>query len=209
MSYYVRGRRPPLGLSAGSTALVSTGANVVVPGSGPIVAVGLGVLDSLFGGARDKARQARETWFEQGARQGSVTSARVLIGGTQNTGSNERPMYEAGIQRLLADPRTASTMRAAQTLGPYWDSTDNETSDKMRAAVERELIELSTPVPGSTSFVPAAPSTAPLPSTSNGAPQFAPAVTAPSNWWPWALGAAGVLGAVLILPQIIGPSRRR
>jgi hypothetical protein len=190
-----------LGLSAGTTALVSTGANVVVPGSGPIVAVGIGVLNSLFGNDRDAKRLAREQWFEQGGKQGSPTAARVLIGGTQNTGSNEIPFYQAGIKRLLADPLSAPTMQRALSIGPYWDTTDDAESSNMRALVENELLSL-------TSTPPSGPS-----STSGGAGGGAhtlPAMTttAPYNWLPWILGGAGVVAAAVVLPRISRRGRR-
>lgn len=205
MSYYVQAaRRPPLGLSAGTTALVAAGGNVLIPGSGPVIAVGAGIFNALFGGNKDASRQAREQVFEQAARQGSVVAARVLIGGTQNTASHEIPMYRDGINKMLADPRTAPTMQAAQSQGAYWDSSDNETSDKMRAAVENELIALGRVVPSaggaSTSSTPATGTTATL----------APVVArAGFNWVPWALGGTGVVAALLVLPALLGGNRRR
>jgi len=36
---------------------------------------------------------------------------------------------------LRAAPRTSPTMVTAKSIGPYWDSTDNATSDNMRALV--------------------------------------------------------------------------
>jgi hypothetical protein len=201
VSSYVHGDR--LGVSAGTTALVSTGANVIVPGSGPIVAVGISVLNSLFSGNQDAARLAREQWFEQAAKQRSPTAARVMIGGTTNTASHEIPFYQAGIQRLLADPSSAPTMQAALAVGGYWDSTDNATSDKMRALIENELEQLATTIPTTPS--------GPVPGAAGGrAQQLPPVVTrAPFNWTPYLLaGAAGVV-ALFVVPRIIAPSRRR
>jgi hypothetical protein len=188
-------------VSAGATALISTGANVVVPGSGPIIAVGLSVFNSLFGGNQDAARQAREQVFEQAARQGSPTAARIMIGGTQNTASHEIPYYQDGIKRLLADPRSAPTMQQGFALGPYWDSTDNATSDKMRALVENELEQLATTVPTTSTG-------GNVPSSSS--PQQLPPVrtVAPFNWTPLLLAGAAGVGAFVILPRIIRPSRR-
>ena len=195
-----------LGLSAGTTALVSTGANLLVPGSGPIVAVGSGILSSLFGNDRDATRLAREQWFEQGAKQGSVIAARILIGGTQNTGGNEIPYYQAGINRLLADPRSAPTMRAALNAGAFWDSTDDAVSSKMRAAVENELLQLasSSPMPAGSGGTITGP-------TSPSSPHMLPPMTttAPYNWWPWIIGGAGVVVAVALLPRMMAGNRRR
>lgn len=210
MGFYVSSRRPPLGLTTGQTALISTGANAVIPGSGPLVAVSLGVLNNLFsGGARDEKRKAREEWFEQAARQGSPLAGRVMIGGTQNTGGNEIPYYRDGINRLLADPRTAPTMAAAQAAGAYWDSTDNETSDKMRAAVENELRAIAQVVDVGSSIAPSSSSSSGPSGSSNATMLPAMRTTAAFNWWPWALGAAGLGLAVFVVPRIIAPSRRR
>ncbi len=203
MSYYVGSGRPPLGLSAGATTLVATGANMIIPGSGPIVAVGSSLLSNLFGGNRDAVRLAREQWFEQGARQGSIIANQILIGGTVNTASNERGYYSDGIKRILGDPRTAPFQLEAQRLGAYWDTTDNDSSDKMRALVENELSENAQVATPSNSTVTS--------SSSSSNTQTLPAMTtkAPFNYWPWVLGAAGVGAAVLIGPRIFAPSRRR
>lgn len=211
MGYYVSGagRRAVLGLSSTqTTALVATGANMVIPGSGPLVAVGASVLSNLFGGAaRDAKRQARETWFEQAARQGSILAARVLIGGTQNTAGNESPMYRDGISRLSNDPRSSGTMATANSIGPYWRTDDNDTADKMRAEVEAELLASAQVVPApssssSSGYTPAGTSVATY------APAGAPG-SASFNWKPWAIGAGAVGLGLLIVPRIISPSRRR
>jgi len=210
MSYYVGyGRRPALGYSIGTTALVATGANLIVPGSGPIVAVGAGLLSSLFGGDQDASRQAREQWFEQGGRQGSIWADRVMLGALQNTASHEIPYYQDGINRLLSDPRTAPTMVTAKSIGPYWDSSDNATSDKMRALVETELIQLGQTAPSSSSFPSTVtyPTVTPAPSSA-GVRLPAMVTTAPVNWMAWALGAAGLGLGLLVLPNILRPSRR-
>lgn len=207
MPYTTNGRRRPLGdVSAGTTALISTGANLIVPGSGPIIAVGTGILNSLFGGNQDAVRQAREQVFEQGAKQGSITAGRIMIGGTLNTASHESPMYQAGIQRLQQDPVGAKVMAAAALAGPYWDTTDNASSDKMRALIENELLQLKN-APSSSSTSPAstlfqAPASTPTPVRIAGM-----TTTAPYNWAPWII--AGALGLAVVLPFVVGPSSRR
>jgi hypothetical protein len=176
-----------------STALISTGANVLVPGSGPIVAVGVSVLNSLFSGNQDAVRQARESWFEQGARQNSPTAARIMVGGTQNTASHEIPMYQDGIKRLLADPRSAANMTAALN-NPYWDSSDDASSSKMRALVESELQQLGTVV--HPTQVPTITQAGIIPTGSSVPRWFLPIV-----------GLA--LVAAIVVPQVTSPSRRR
>lgn len=199
---YVGGDR--LGLSAGTSVLIGAGSNFIIPGSGPVVAAASGVLSNLFGGNRDKVREAREQWFEQGTAQGSVISGRIMIGGTQNTASNENKYYREGIDRLMSNPQTRPTMEAAQRAGAYWDASDNDRSDKMRALVENELIDngrVSPTIPTSTGTV----------SVSGGgsrAQVLDPVVISEKrNWWPWILGGVGVVSAVGIT-AVARPSRR-
>jgi hypothetical protein len=180
-----------------TTALISTGANVVIPGSGPVVAVGITVLNSLFGSNQDAVRLAREQWFEQAARQGSPTAARIMIGGTLNTASHEIPFYRDGISRLLADPRTAPVMINAQRVGSYWDSTDDASSSKMRALVENELNRLGSVVPSSS-----APSSSSSPSTLSLTGTYTPVAAPSRNWVPWIVGGLVVAGAVVVLPKL-------
>jgi hypothetical protein len=185
------------------TSLISTGANVLVPGSGPIVSVGASVLNALFGGNQDAVRQARETWFEQAARQGSPTAARIMVGGTQNTASHEIPMYQDGIKRLLADPRTAPNMTAALN-NPYWDASDDASSSHMRALVESELQQLGTVV--NPSQIPTStPTSTP---TLNVQGVYTP-TTSGTSLRPWLLAAAVVVVAAVVVPHVSAPSHRR
>lgn len=132
--------RYPLG-SITTTALVSAGANAIVPGSGPVVAVGFSVLNNLFGGAgRDAQRQARVDWFTQGAKQGSVWAARVILAAPSNVGSNEARQWQNAVSQVLSTARGNAAWSTANQLGGYWDSTDDSMSSKMRAKVENELI---------------------------------------------------------------------
>ncbi len=187
-------RRRALG-STTSTLLLSAGANVLVPGSGPIVAVGASLLGNLFGGAgRDAQRQARVDWFNAAAHQNppSVIAARVLLGGITNTAGNESPMWQRAVQSLQG----SSVLAQAEALGPYWDSSDDDSSSKMRARVETELMQLQQ-AGGSDNSTG-------MPSSSTRA-QMLPAMqtTAPFNWTPFVI--AGGLGAAALLFS----SRRR
>lgn len=151
-------------LGDATSLLIGAGANLLVPGSGPIVAASSGILSNLFGGnGRDAQRQARADWFTQAAKQGSVTAARILLGGLTNTAGNESPMYQKAIASLANSP----VLQQAESLGPYWDTTDDNASTKMRARVESELqaaagssIATTTVIPTHTTMLPGMTSTA-------------------------------------------------
>lgn len=193
--HYIDGRRRSLGLSLTTAGIAAAGANFIVPGSGPIVAVGASVLSNLFGNNRDAQRQANVDWFAQGVRQGSPYAGRIMIGGTQNTGSNETRQWQKAIDSLLSDPSQplgAATMRAAQAQGAAW----NDPNDKHK--VESEILALNSS--SSSSYVP---------STSTPRPTSLPTMTttAPFNWTPVLLGV-GILAGAAILPQLTGGRRR-
>src|SRR5678815_719357 len=137
---------------------------------------------TLFNGGatRDAQRQARCDWFTQAALAGSVTAARILIGGTIKTASNESPMYTKAIG--IVQQTAPDIMSAAQSQGAYWIDGDDATSSQMRAAVTRELNALgalSPPAPATQ--VNAAPAGYTFPKA-----QMLPAVQTEAgyNWTP-------------------------
>ncbi|MEP6494498.1 MAG: hypothetical protein ABJF01_17570 [bacterium] len=185
MSYY---RRARLGLSTTENVLLSFGANAIVPGSGPVVAASAGLLAKLFGGSgEDARRQARVDWFALMASQGSVRAARFLIGGLTNTSGNERPMFQAAIAKLQG----TAVMQQAELQGPWWDTSDNASSDKSRAAVTADLAAAGHAVSTTTS----AAGGLMLPGMQS---------TAAFNYVPWLIGGAAVVGVFLFT----GRSRR-
>ncbi len=190
---------------AATTTAISVGANLLVPGSGPIVAVGSSVLENLFGGAgEDAARQARVDWFTQAARQGSVIAARMIIAGPANVGGNEKPMWQKAIQAIAGTPALAE----ASQLGPAWDSSDDRWSSRTRAAVESELEQK-----GQSGTVASSGSSSAYqaPTTVGVTPGIVHAIqgmttTAPYNYTPLLLLGGGLLVAAFVVPTL---SRRR
>lgn len=123
--------------------LIGAGVGTAVGGPAGGAAGGAlpGILSNLFGGAgRDAQRKARADWFTAQAIAGSVTAARVVLGGLANTASHEQPFYQAGVTTITA--QNPAVMNLALSAGPYWDTTDNDSSDKMRALVNNELATL-------------------------------------------------------------------
>jgi len=200
MGYYLNG--------AATTTAISVGANLLVPGSGPIVAVGSNVLENLFGGAgEDAARQARVDWFTQAARQGSVIAARMIIAGPANVGGNEKPMWQKAITAIAGTPALAQ----ASQLGPSWDSGDDRWSSRTRARVETELEGMgqSGAVASSgSSGAYQAPSTVGVGSGIVRSIQGM-TTTAPFNYTPWLLGASLVGLVVFVGPNLSRRRRRR
>lgn len=185
---YARQQHARLGSTSSAVALTlaTAGANALVPGSGTAVAVGAGLLTNLFGGAgRDAQRQARCDWFAAAAKQGSILAGRILLGGISNTAGNESPMYQKAVQQLAS----SAAMAQAELLGPYWDSSDDSASTKMRALVEQDLANS-----GIRTMTPTTPRT----TATGGAGVMLPAMTttAPFNYTPWLIG--GGVGLFLL-----------
>jgi hypothetical protein len=136
-------------------SLLATGAATVL--GGPVAGATVNTLTSSalssietnwFGGAsRDAARQLRVDWFKTAAKLGSVIACRVIIAAPDNVASNEDPMWQAA----LADVQQArqDVYISARSQGGYWVTGDNDTSDKMRAAVNAELQQLGVGTLGS------------------------------------------------------------
>lgn len=121
--------------------ILGTGAATAIggPAGGATAAVLPGILSNLLGGAgRDAQRLARDQWFEAQALAGSVWAARILLGGVSNTAGNESPYYSASVSKVTMQ-RTDVMNAAYNAGGAYWDTTDNASSDKMRALVNNEL----------------------------------------------------------------------
>lgn len=129
---------------------VAAGTAVAGPAGGATAGALPGILSNLFGGAgRDAQRKARADWFTAQGVQGSVTAARVVLGGLANTASHEQPFYQEGVKTITAE--APGVMNLALAAGPYWDTTDNDSSDHMRALVNNELATLgltATAAPG-------------------------------------------------------------
>lgn len=186
--------------------LLVDGASLAGAGpAGPVaVTLGADLLGGFFhgGAATDATRQARADWFGTNAIQGrSVMAARILIGGTQNTASHESPMYDAEIAKVAA--QQPNVMNAAYAAGPYWDTTDDATSSKMRALVTQEV--------ASNGIAPVTPATytganagTSLVTTTPSVRLVAPASSVSSTMMYWVLG-----GIVVVLGIAFLVSRRR
>lgn len=130
--------------------LLATGATTALSGIAGTVGSDLSkIATNLFGGgARDAQRQVRVDWFVQAAIEGSVTAGRVIIAAPQNVGSNEAKQWQAGYTKAQAGNPTV--MAQALSAGPYWDSSDNATSDKTRTLCLQELAQIGQSSPSVT-----------------------------------------------------------
>lgn len=179
----------------------------------------LSTASSFFhGGASvDAMRQRRADFFGQAADVGSVTAARYLIGGTQNTASHEIPDYQSWINRLLGespDQPGYQAMVTAQTIGQKWAAgiPDPGGTQSMIDDVNKDLAAIgaateAAPAGWGTSSAPPAftptntfTTTSPRPTTSGGTgrAQSLPAMTstAPFNYTPYLIGIGGGLLAL-------------
>lgn len=153
-------------------------------------------------GLTDAQRQARADFFGHSAANGSVTSARYLIGGTQNTASHESPMYQQWINSLeqgTFGDLGATVMAEAEAQGAKWLAgvPDPGGTQQMYNDVLADLRAIGAP----TTAAPAAPgSTAKPPAvntdpTTPGGVRTLPltTVSAGYNWTP-----AILLGTVVV-----------
>jgi len=150
------------------------------------------------GAARDQVRDARAQWFTQAALLGSPLAARILIAGLTKTGgvTKEIERYQNGIATVRASgPDGASLITRAQQAGGFWIDGDNETSDQMRAAVNRELQSMDVDPGTVPNMVTNYAGGSTMPSVTG-----LPAVqtTAPFNWMPYLLVGGAVAVALFV-----------
>lgn len=111
----------------GATPLTAVAGSI--PGIGALVNGGTLVGDAIGlltgSGSADQQRQARVNYFLGLAESGNVAAAQVLLGGTQNTASHERPMYNTAITQLQDTPVGSQVLAQAQQAGPFWSTSDS------------------------------------------------------------------------------------
>jgi hypothetical protein len=168
-------------------------------------------VSNLFhsGATTDAQRLQRANFFRDSAKLGSITAARYLFGGLQNTASHEIPYYQAAIQDVGRDELGAAALEGAALQGAKWAAgvPDPGGTQQMIDDVKRDLAALEQQAPvAPTSFGGRATTTTagsgaiPRPSTTTRA-QGLPAmqITAPFNYTPWLIGGGAlVVGAVLM-----------
>lgn len=122
---------------------------------------------AIVGAINTNPQQARADWFTNQAIVGkSVLAARVLLGGTANTASKEQAIYRAALLQLAK--AAPDVLTAAYAGGDYWDTSDDATSSKMKAAVLDDLA--SQGLPAAPEPVAAAPRPAAAPIGTTAAP---------------------------------------
>lgn len=181
-------------------------ASAVASGAGKVISSVTNLFDP--GKSRDQQREARANFFRDAALLGSITAARYLIGGTQNTGGNERPYYQAAISKLQGTPIGQQAYSQAQIQGALWAAgiPDPQGTQSMVDNVKRDLQQLqqaAPPAPTNTPNLPTmgVPSTSypsPSPSvlTSGAHPLPGMTTTAPFNYTPWLIGGGAALFAM-------------
>lgn len=193
MSYV---RRAPARLgSAETTALLTAGANAIVPGSGTVIGIAA-TLSHLFGGnATDAARLKRVNWTGDMARQRSMTASRIIVAGPFNTSGNEHQMWTAMLPAIPADLLAA--VRAENPNG-WWPVGQADFFTDVNGATHTQIVNEARAA-GGTGF--STVSTTATPTSGSTLPGMT--TTAPFNYTPWLIGGAAVVGVLAL------SSRRR
>lgn len=181
--------------SATSTALISVGANAVVPGSGVFVGTGLSLLNSLFGGGQDDARKVRVAWTLQEANQNSPTAAAIIDAAPGNVADDE-----AGFWRTALTQVSPAILAHARQLYPsgYWPKNLPDFYTDVNGATHQQILREVSAGGGIN---------APAVSSSSGVGLPAMQTTAPFNWTP-ILIASG-LGLAAVAFALTRPNGRR
>jgi hypothetical protein len=182
-------------------------ASAVVSGASKLISS----VSNMFGGGAktDAERQQRANFFRDAAKLGSVTAARYLLGGMQNTASHEVPYYQAAINDLKSTATGQAALNQASIQGPLWAAgiPDPGGTQSMVNNVKLDLQALSVSAPAGT-MTPAPSQFNPTPSipyptsTIGGAhPLPAMTTTAPFNYTPWLIGGGALVAAMLLRKQ--------
>lgn len=162
----------------GFSAIASNASNIFNPGK-----------------SRDEQRLARANYFRDSAIAGSVTAARYVLGGEQNTGGNEIPYYQQAWSMIAA--QRPDVANEAESQGAKWAAgiPDPGGTQSMVNDVKADLAALGQAAPTNAPTAPTAPTTqraALLPPMQS---------TAPYNWTPWFIAGGLGLAAVALLPR--------
>lgn len=189
---YVTGR-DRLG-SPMTTALVSAGANAVVPGSGAIAGAAASLFGGLFGGGsqRDKDRIARVSYFYNLAVAGNVGAAQVMLGAIPDVAGDEQGYWQTALQKLSSlNPPVYNAALAAGGVR-FSGQGDSATNYPHMQAYALNWDANNAPI--------GAPTGAAGNAVARVAQSLPPMrTTAGYNWWPVAIGATAVAGAALVL----------
>lgn len=165
--------------SATSTLLISSGANAIVPGSGAVVAAGLGIFGKLFGGA-DDARKQRVAWTLAQANAGSPTAAALIVAAPENVADDEKGFWRTAFTQI--DPTVLSLSTRLYPFG-LWPKGQPDFYSDVNGQTHRAIVSEVNQV----NQTPPVPSSTTLPGMRS---------TAPFNWTPILIGGGLTLGAI-------------
>jgi hypothetical protein len=185
-------RSPALGIFLVDDILA---VGAAVKGISAIASSAGAIFDS--GKSSDEQRQARAAFFRDSGIAGSVTAARYVLGGLQNTASHEIPYYQAAWSAIAAARPDVAAEAEAQ--GLKWASSvpDPGGTQQMVNDVKQDLAALGQPAPSTPA--PSMPTSTTTPTTTRPV-QYLPAVktTAPFNWTPLIWGIGGTVAAIAL-----------